>query len=90
MGGEGEFLLLGLGCQESECRHSGIKSSQILSNYLGPVVTFSNCPGMQLQFPGLANVVKSLEIVLLARDILAIYRYLFIYSFIIIIIIIII
>ena len=28
-GGGGEFLLLGLGCQESECRHSGIKSSQI-------------------------------------------------------------
>ena len=38
MGGEGEFLLLGLGCLETEYRHLVSNPDRLLSAYLGPGV----------------------------------------------------
>ena len=61
MGGEGEFLLLGLGCLEIKCRHllsNPVRFCKCLSEPGGG----GNCPGMQLQLPRLANVVRILGI----------------------------
>ena len=61
MGGEGEFLLFGLGCLEIKCRHllsNPVRFYKCLSEPGGG----GNCAAMQLQLPGLANDVRILGI----------------------------